>query len=167
MKQEPRTSKSTQKQNVRRSCRKLEQLLQESFPARGLLVALEHQRTPNSRLNSILYLQDWLRAAKVLYKKSGLSLQYIHATEWNGRAGTVVHRIIAAPAATAALLDELGELWEFGDCGIKDIALGEQSGSVARLLMRQHLEAGANVSPHGHMWTASRGLEGGAQDATR
>ena len=166
MKQEPKSRKATQKQNVRMSCRKLEHLLRESFPARGLLVTLEHQRTPSSRFNSILYVKDWLRLAKVLYKKSGLPFQYIYATEWNGRAGAVVHRAIVAPAGTAALLEQLGELWEFGNCGIKDIALGEQSGSVARLLMRQHLEAGANVSPSGRMWSPCFGLEGGAQDAT-
>ena len=58
---DPRSSKPRQKMNMHRSCRKLKLLLRERFPARGLLVALEHRRTPSSRANAIPYAETVAR----------------------------------------------------------------------------------------------------------
>lgn len=151
-----KSSEKERRNNVRRSCRRLQSAIDANYPDGCQMITLtfgDDGRGRRRRKYAEADVRSWFRAVR-----SALGMfRYIVSEEPDGSGGMVACRVIVGAEVEA---ERAGKMWEHGKVEVERVGLAEMEGLVERV-MGAWISAGHSIEPCRRAWTTARGMRRG------
>ena len=146
-------SEKVRRGNIRRSCRRLQGVIDENYTDGCQVITLtfgDDGKGRRRRKYAEADVRSWFRTVR---SELG-AFRYIVSEEPDGSGGMAACRVIVGAEMEAACA---GKVWEHGKVEVERVGLAEMEG-LAERVMGAWISAGHNIEPCRRAWSVARGM---------